>query len=116
MSFLERLSNKVTYSVNNSMTDPNADKWAKEQEEKKKRDAEEAANKAAEEAAKNKKESEKAASEAAATKLKARKQFTAKQGLKIAVQTLIKRKTFAHSFILKKSIFDKSNMTFIKIF
>ncbi len=87
MSFLERLSNKVTYSVNNSLTDPNADKWAKEQEEKKKRDAEEAANKAAEEAEKNKKQTEKVAAEAAATKLKARKQFTAKQGLKIAIQT-----------------------------
>lgn len=87
MSFLERLSNKVTYSVNNSLTDPNADKWAKEQEQKRLRDAEEAANKSAEEADKKKKEDEKNITDTATQTLKERKKFTAKQGFKIAIQT-----------------------------
>lgn len=94
MSLLERVVNKVTYTVNNSLTDPNADKWAIEQEKKKLRDAEEAANKSAEEAAKQKKEVDKAAVDSAAQKLKERKQFTAKQGLAIAL------KTFASVFLV----------------
>jgi cation transport ATPase len=87
MGLLDSVKNKVSHSINKTLTDPEADKWAKEKAEKDARDAAAAADAAAQEAAKKRDEQDKAAQQEAARKLQQRRKFTAKDAGKVALST-----------------------------